>query len=124
MQHRDLQDTVKALKVRFDLERLTYTQAANHIMSAMSELPEHNLSRKISAADIRGEYNIPVQNPKHNGALKSGIRGADEKIYTCFMKHWWDLSEAKKSQITEECAQLKKHQKNKNNNSDKKQALH
>ena len=29
------------------------------------------------------------------------------------MKHWWDLSEAEKEQVTEEHAQLKKHQKNK-----------
>ena len=60
VQHRDLQDTVKALKVKFDKEGLTYTQAANHIMAAVSELPEYNLSRKISAAHIRGGYNIPV----------------------------------------------------------------
>ena len=60
VQHRDLQDTVKALKVRFDLEGLTYTQAANHIMAAVSELLEYNLSRKISAARIHGGYDIPV----------------------------------------------------------------
>ena len=95
VQHRDLQDTAKALKVRFDLEGLTYyTQAANHITAAVSELPEYNLSRNISATRIRGGYNIPVRKPKCNGALKSGIRGADRKIYTGFMKHWWDVSEA------------------------------
>ena len=47
-------------------------------MAAVSELPEYNLSRKISAARIRG-YDIPVQKPKRNGAPKSGIRGADGK---------------------------------------------
>ena len=120
VQHRDLQETIKALKVRFDLEGLTYTQAANHITAAVSELPEYNLSRKISATCIHGGYNIPVRKPKHNGVLKSGIRGADRKIYTGFMKHWWDLSEVEKDQVTEERARLKKHQKNKKNkNNDK-----
>ena len=38
VQHRDLQDTVKVLKVKFDLEGLTYTNAANHITAAVSEL--------------------------------------------------------------------------------------
>ena len=36
------------------------------------------------------------------------------------MKHWWDLSEAEKDQVTKECARLKKHQKSKKNkNNDK-----
>ena len=125
LQHRDLQDTVKVLKVRFDLERLTYTQAANHITAAVSELQEYNLSRKISAARIRGGYDIPVRKPKRNGAPKSGICGADRKIYTGFMKHWKDLSEAEKSQVTEECAKLKKYQKyKKNNNNDENNKCH
>ena len=67
----------------------------------------------ISATRIRGGYDIPVYKPKHNGALKSGIRGADWKIYTVFMKHWWDLSEAEQDQVTEEHTRLNKHQKNK-----------
>ena len=60
VQHRDLQDTVKVLKVKFDLEGCTYTQAANHITAVVSELPEYNLSRKISATHIRGGNDIPV----------------------------------------------------------------
>ena len=38
VQHPQLKDTVKALKVRFDIEGLTYTQAANHLSAAVSEL--------------------------------------------------------------------------------------
>ena len=124
VQHRDLQDTVKVLNVRFDLEGLTYTQAANHITAAVSELPEYNLSRKISAAHIHGGYNIPARKPKRNGAPKSGIRVADGKTYTGFMKHWWDLSEAEKDQVIGECAWLKKHQKNKKNKNNDKNNKH
>ena len=38
VQHLQLQDTVKALKVRFDMEGIMYTQAANHLTAAVSEL--------------------------------------------------------------------------------------
>ena len=38
VQHLQLQDTVKALKVRFDMEGIMYTQAANHLIAAVSEL--------------------------------------------------------------------------------------
>ena len=38
VQHSQLQDTIKALKVRFDMEGLTYTEAANPLTAAVSEL--------------------------------------------------------------------------------------
>ena len=50
VQHPQLQDTVKALKVRFDMEGLTYTQAANHLTATVSELPEYHMMRKVSSA--------------------------------------------------------------------------
>ena len=49
VQHLQLQDTVKALKVRFDMEGITYTQAANHLTAAVLELPEYHLTCKVSA---------------------------------------------------------------------------
>ena len=48
--HPQLQDTVKALKVRFDMEGITYTQAANHLTAVVSELPEYHLTHKVSAS--------------------------------------------------------------------------
>ena len=50
VQHPQLQDTVKALKVCFDMEGITYTQAANHLTAAVSELSEYHLTRKVSAS--------------------------------------------------------------------------
>ena len=50
VQHLQLQDTVKALKVCFDMEGITYTQAANHLTAAVLELPEYHLTRKVSAS--------------------------------------------------------------------------
>ena len=50
VQHPQLQDTVKALKVCIDMEGITYTQAANHLTAAVSELPEYHLTLKVSAS--------------------------------------------------------------------------
>ena len=50
VQHPQLQDTVKAIKVHFDMEGITYTQAANHLTAVVSELPEYHLTRKVSAS--------------------------------------------------------------------------
>ena len=50
VQHPQRQDTIKALKVRFDMEGLTYTQAASHLMAAVSELLEYHMMCKASSA--------------------------------------------------------------------------
>ena len=44
VQHMQLQDTVKALRVRYNLDGITYTEAANHLTAAVSELPEFQLA--------------------------------------------------------------------------------
>ena len=60
VQHPQLPDTVKALKVRFDMEGLTYTQAANHLTAAVSELPEFHTTRRVAAACIMVDLLILV----------------------------------------------------------------
>ena len=49
VQNNQLQDTIKALGVRFDLDGISYTEAANHLTSAVSELPEYLLARCVSS---------------------------------------------------------------------------
>ena len=39
-----LQDTVKALHVCYDLDGITYTEVANHLTAAVSKLPEFQLA--------------------------------------------------------------------------------
>ena len=50
VQHPQLQDTVKALKVHFHMEGITYTKTANRPIAKVSELPEYHLTRKVSAS--------------------------------------------------------------------------
>ena len=49
MQNNQLQDTIKALRVQFDLDGILYTEAANHLTSAVSELPEYLLACRVSS---------------------------------------------------------------------------
>ena len=44
VQRTQLQDTVKALCVRFDLDGITYTEAVNHLTAPVSELPKYQLA--------------------------------------------------------------------------------
>ena len=55
VQNNQLQDTVEALRVRLDLDGILYTEAANHLTSAVSELPKYLLARRVSSLKcIRG----------------------------------------------------------------------
>ena len=106
-QHPQLQDTVKALKVCFDMEGLTYTQAANHLAAAVSEFPEFHSTHRVAAARIHGGSADTGTHNKYNnstrkGAPKSGIRTADGKIFTGFYKHWWTLTDDEKQHVIEE----------------------
>ena len=82
VQHPQLQDTVKALKVHFDMEGITYTQAANHLTAAVSELPEYHLTRKVSASSsgtprIRGGGG---SNHNSNIKKKGGMQAPNKGI--------------------------------------------
>ena len=83
MQHPQLQDTVKALKVHFDMEGLTHTQSANHLTAAVSELPEFHTTRRIAAARIHGGSDTGIHNKYDNSAgkrvPKSGIHTVNGK---------------------------------------------
>ena len=49
VKNNQLQDTLKVLQVRFDIDGISYTEAANHLTSAVSELPEYLLARPVSS---------------------------------------------------------------------------
>ena len=107
VQHPQLQDTVKALKVCFPMEDLTYTQAANHLTATVSELPEFHSTRRVAADRICGGSADTGTHNKYNnsagkGAPKSGIHTADGKIFAGFYKHWRTLTDDEKQHVIEE----------------------
>ncbi|KAI2498372.1 hypothetical protein MHU86_16125 [Fragilaria crotonensis] len=53
IQHPQLQNADSALRIRSQLDPVTFTECANHLSAIVSELPDHQLNRKISAADAK-----------------------------------------------------------------------
>ena len=86
VQHPQIQDTVKALKVRFDMEVITYTRVANHLTAAVLELPEYHLTHKFSASSsgtprIRGGGG----NNHNSNIMEKGGCKPQTKAYLCQM---------------------------------------
>ena len=100
VQHPQLQDTIKALKVRFDMEGITYTQAANHLTTTVSELPEYHLTRKVSASSSGapriwgGGCSSHNSNVKKKGGMQApnkGILMSDRSVFTGYYPNWLEL---------------------------------
>ena len=108
VQHPQIQDTVKALKVRFDMEGITYTQAANHLTATVSELPEYHLTRKVSASSsgtprIRGgggsNRNSNIKKKGGIQALNKGILMSDRSVFAGYYPNWSELSKEDKQRM-------------------------
>ena len=109
VQHPQLQDTVKALKVRFDIKGLTYTQATNHLSAAVSKLAEYQMAHTVSAITrIRGGDNAPKD--------LDGIWMPNGTVYTGYYKNWNALSQEDKDKVL---AERKKKGIDKSRNSNK-----
>ena len=52
--HTQLTESVKALEVRYDMDGLTYTQAANHLTAVISKLPDYQMARRVFNAKTAG----------------------------------------------------------------------
>ena len=87
VQHLNLQKTVEALKVqqRTDPNKMTYTIAANHLATSVSELPEHISRRTISGVASGSASSIY----KDDGSIKTGeIDGWASISYEDKQKVW------------------------------------
>ena len=117
VQHPQLQDTVKALKVRFDMEGITYTQAANHLTAAVSELPEYHLTHKVSASSsgtprIQGGGG---SNHNSNSMKKGGMQApskvilmSDRSVFMGYYPNWSELSKEDKKRVLDSRSKKKK----------------
>ena len=117
VQHLQLQDTVKALKVRFDMEGITYNQVANHLTAAVSELPEYHLTRKVSASSsgtprIRSggdsNHNSNIKKKGGTQAPSKGILMSDGSVFTGYYPNWSELSKEDKQQVLDSRSKKKK----------------
>ena len=95
VQHTQHQDTVKALHVRFDLDGITYTEAANHLTAAVSELPEFQLARRVSSVKwIRGGGK-----GKHK---RDSIYAEDGTIFTGYYSNFMSFTKEEHDKVTAE----------------------
>ena len=108
VQHLQLQDTVKAIKVRFDMEGITYTQAANHLTAAVSELPEYHLTCKVSASSSGTPRIWSGGGSNHNNSIKKkggmqapskGVLMSDGSVFTGYYPNWSELSKEDKKRV-------------------------
>ena len=75
------------------MEGLSNTQAANHLMAAVSELPEYHMTHKVSSAGTMrihggGGGSAHKQLGKKTNALKKGVYMPDGTIFTGFYPNW------------------------------------
>ena len=97
VQHSGLRGTIDALKAQQTAGAvITYTMAANHLSTAVSELPEYlSKNRNVSG--------VATNNSSSDG---KGIYDADGKIITGHIPHWRSLSKEERSKVFAERKKL------------------
>ena len=95
VQHMQLRDTVKALRVRYDLDGITYTEAANHLTAAVSKLPEFQLARRVSAA----KHIWGGGKGKHK---RDSIYAEDGTIFTEYYSNFMSFSKEERDKVIAE----------------------
>ena len=119
VQHPQLQDTIKVLRVRFDLDGITYTEAANHLTAAVSELHEYQLAHITSSVQrVRGGGNCSGSGDK--GKKKHQFRSdsiyePDGSNFTGYYSNWHTLPQEDRDKVLAEWVRKK--------NGDKKRKL-
>ena len=90
VEHPQLQDAIGALRVRASLDGISFTECANHLAAQVSELPDHQSSRKVAAAGSKNK-DTPAKRIRGGGAggvasasKRKGIHMPDGSIGTGF----------------------------------------
>ena len=102
VEHPQLRDAVGALRVRAQLDGVTFTECANYLSAIVSELPDHQ-ARKIAAAESKVR-------PLHirGGGAAGGSLGSKRKgihmpdgstIWTGYYLDWDKMSDADKQTV-------------------------
>ena len=115
VQHPQLQDTVKVLHVRFDLDGITYTEAANHLTTAVSELPEYQLAQLTSSIQrVRGGGNrggSGDKGKKKHQFKRDSIYAPDGSSFPGYYSNWRTLPQEDRDKVLAERARKKNRDK-------------
>ena len=103
--HPSLQAVVESLKTRLTTDppgTITVALCANHIASAVAELPDYiALHRNISAAASEGQISAP----------STGIHLSDGSIWRGFYPHWDTLTRDEKDKVFNERKKMRNERK-------------
>ena len=99
MQNNQLQDSVKALRVQFDLDGISYTEAVKHITSAVSELPKYLLTYRVSS--LKRICGGGLEKGK-NKFKRDSIYADDRTIFTGYYSSWKFLSKEDRDKVIAE----------------------
>jgi hypothetical protein len=105
VEHPQLQDAMGALRVRSQMEGITFRACANHLSAIVSEFPDHQTPRKVTATKnvpiMRGRGGGRNQKPNSAANQRKGIHMPDSSIWTGYYLDWEKMSETDKSTVME-----------------------
>ena len=104
VEHPQLQTAVGTLRVRaqMDKDKVTFTECANHLSALVSELPDYQLNRKVSATDTSSKVKTKRIRGGGGASLASkrkGIHMPDGSIWTGYYSDWEKMSDADKQTV-------------------------
>ena len=105
MEHPQLQDAVGALRVRASMEGITFTECANHLSAQVSELPDHQTARKVSAAGSNRSNKggdtkrLRGGDGPANAKKRNGIHMPDGTVWTGYYSDWSQLSKEDRQKV-------------------------
>ena len=103
--HPQLIESVKALEVRYDMDGLTYTQAANDLTAAVSKLPDYQMARRVSNVITGSRQGSKPTRIRRDG---NTIYATDGTIWTGHYDEWATMKDSDKEKSTAERERKKK----------------
>ena len=97
--HPQLTESVKALEVQYNMDGLTYTQAANHLTAAVSKLPDYQMARRVSNVKTASGGGNKQGRIRRDG---NSIYATDSMIWTGHYDEWATMKDADKEKVTAE----------------------
>ena len=91
VQHQQLQDTAKDHEVRAYLDGIIYSEAANYLTVAVSNIPEYQFSRRVSFIQVSGGNSlggVPIKGVCNSGS----IYNSQWKTNTGYCYNWKGIS--------------------------------
>ena len=112
--HTQLVESVKAWEVCYNMDGLTYTQAANHLTAAVSKLPDYQMACHVSIVKTGGGGGNKQGHVRCDG---NSIYATDGTIWTGHYDEWVTMKDVDKEKITAERDHNKKAQNGKGSKS-------